>query len=148
MRVMRTHYTALITVCAVLFLASLGRTEVTAQSEKTVWSGIYTAEQSARGKEKAIAECASCHGADLVGDLAPTLKGNDFIGHWYDAKLSELVGKVTMTMPATAPGSLKPEEYADVIAYLLELNGFPAGTETLKVEPVATLDAIKITKSK
>ena len=99
-------------------------------------------------RSKANAECSACHGADLKGDLAPTLQGNDFIGHWYDAKLSELVTKITQTMPATAPGSLKPEEYADVIAYVLQINGFPAGTETLKVDPVAALDTVKITKTK
>lgn len=147
MKVMRTHYVAVITACAAAFIGSIGLTVVTAQ-DKTVWSGIYTAEQSARGKAKATAECSACHGANLEGDAAPTLKGNDFIGHWYDAKLGEFAAKVTQTMPATAPGSLKPEEYADVIAYLLELNGFPAGTETLKVEPAAALDAVKITKSK
>ena len=145
---MRTHYTAAIAVCAALFIASVGRTVVTAQAEKTVWSGIYTEEQATRGKEKAAAECSACHGANMVGDLGPTLTGNDFIGHWYDAKLSELSLKITTTMPAAAPGSLKPEEYADVLAYLLQLNGFPAGTETLKVEPAAALDAVKITKIK
>jgi hypothetical protein len=84
----------------------------------------------------------------LKGDLAPALVGEEFIGHWYDAKLSELVAKINMTMPADAPGSLKAEEYADVVAYLLQVNGFPAGTETLTLEPAAPLEAIKITKAK
>jgi mono/diheme cytochrome c family protein len=145
---MRSHYTAAFVLFSAVFAAGIGRTVLTAQSEKTVWSGIYTAEQAARGKEKAVAACGSCHGMDLKsGDLAPTLVGDDFIGHWYDAKLSELVMKVNTTMPADAPGSLKPEEYADVVAYMLELNGFPAGMETLAVEPVTALDTIKITKT-
>lgn len=146
---MRTNYTVTIALLTALLAAGIGRTIVTAQSEKTVWSGIYTSEQATRGKDKAAMACAACHGAALNGgDLAPTLSGMDFIGHWYDAKLSELVSKVTVTMPADAPGSLKPNEYADVVAYILELNGFPAGQETLVVEPVATLDAVKITKAK
>jgi S-disulfanyl-L-cysteine oxidoreductase SoxD len=146
---MRTNYTVTIALLAGVLGLGIGRTVVTAQSEKTVWSGIYTSEQATRGKDKAAMACGACHGAALNGgDLAPTLSGMDFIGHWYDAKLSELVSKVTVTMPADAPGSLKPAEYADVIAYLLQLNGFPAGQETLVVEPVATLDAVKITKAK
>jgi S-disulfanyl-L-cysteine oxidoreductase SoxD len=144
---MRIHYSAAIAVLATFFAIGIGRTVLTAQSDKTVWSGIYTAEQAARGKTGATMNCDSCHGAGLAGgDFAPTLAGADFIGHWYDAKLSELSGKVTQTMPANAPGSLKPEEYADILAYMLELNGFPAGQEPLKIEPVASLDAIKITK--
>jgi len=144
---MRSHYTAAFVFFAALFAAGIGRTVLTAQSEKTVWSGIYTEEQATRGKETATMACGSCHGMTLNGgDLAPTLAGDDFIGHWYDAKLSELVTKVNTTMPADAPGSLKPAEYADVVAYMLQLNGFPAGTDALVLEPATALDAIKITK--
>jgi mono/diheme cytochrome c family protein len=116
-----------------------------AAQEKTVWSGIFTVEQATRGKATAEATCGSCHAPTMLGDLAPALTGEDFIGHWYDAKLSELVDKV-QTMPADAPGSLKPEEYADVVAYMLQLNGFPAGQETLVIGPTAMLDMVKITK--
>jgi mono/diheme cytochrome c family protein len=142
---MQTKYIAAIAVLGLLFAAGAGRSVLTAQ-EKTVWSGIYTAEQAARGKEKAVAECGACHGEMMEGALAPTLKGNDFIGHWYDSKLRELSDKMTTTMPAQAPGSLKPEEYADIMAFLLEQNGFPAGMETLMLTPPEALDAIKITK--
>jgi mono/diheme cytochrome c family protein len=146
MAAMRNRYSFAIAVLALIFSAGVGRTVLTAQAEKTVWSGIYTTEQATRGKAKADAECGTCHGANMAGDLAPTLAGNDFIGHWYDAKLGELAAKITQTMPASAPGSLKADEYADVLAYLLQLNGFPAGMETLTVDPVTSLDAIKITK--
>ena len=145
---MRTTYIAAFAVFTALFAAGVGRTVVTAQAEKTVWSGVFTAEQATRGKEKATAECSACHGAELKGDLAPALTGESFIGHWYDAPLGELSLRITATMPASAPGSLKPEEYADIIAYILQANGFPAGSETLKVQPPEPLDAIKITKTK
>ncbi len=139
------------TVAAALFVALLGvgvtRTVVSAQA-KTTWSGVFTAEQVARGKEKATAECAACHGMTLKGDLAPALAGPDFIDHWYDARLGELALRIQGTMPQNAPGSLKPEEYADIVAFLLSENGFPAGSETLKMTPVEGLDAIKITKTK
>ena len=68
----------------------------------------------------------------MKGDLAPALVGEEFIGHWYDAKLSELVTKINTTMPADAPGSLKPAEYADVIAYYLKLNKLAPGQTELK----------------
>jgi mono/diheme cytochrome c family protein len=125
----------------------MSRAVVFAQ-DKTTWSGVFTAEQVARGKEKAAAECSACHGVTLKGDLAPSLIGADFIDHWYDARLGELALRIQNTMPQSSPGSLKPEEYADIIAYLLSENGFPAGSETLKMAPVDALDAIKITKTK
>ncbi len=134
-------------LAVVLLGVGVSRSVVTAQA-KTVWSGIFTAEQVARGKEKATAECAACHGMAMKGDLAPTLVGPDFIDHWYDARLGELALRVQNTMPQNAPGTLKPEEYADILAYMLSENGFPAGTETLKMAPVDALDAIKITKTK
>ena len=143
---MRTNYAVTIALVGGLLAAGIGRSVVTAQSEKTVWSGIYTSDQATRGKDKAVAACGACHGATLGGDLAPTLSGNDFIGHWYDAKLSELVLKINTTMPADAPGSLKADEYADIVAYVLQVNGFPAGQTALVLEPATALDAIKITK--
>ena len=143
---MQTRFLAALSVATAVLAAAGASAGVNAQTEKTVWSGIFTAEQAARGKEKTVAECGSCHGEMMEGALAPTLMGDDFIGHWYDAKLRELADKVTMTMPAQSPGSLTPEDYADVLAYLLQLNGFPAGQETLSVAPPEPLDAIKITK--
>jgi mono/diheme cytochrome c family protein len=143
---MQTKFLAVLGVIASLLAAGVTRTVVHAQDQRTVWSGIYTAEQAARGKEKAVAACAECHGEMMEGGLAPTLKGEDFIGHWYDAKLRELADKVTLTMPQQAPGTLSPEEYADVMAYLLEVNGFPAGQTPLSLTPPESLDTITITK--
>jgi S-disulfanyl-L-cysteine oxidoreductase SoxD len=148
MIIMRIRYAAALVTFGLLIAGGVEHAVVTAQSEKTVWSGIYTAEQATRGKTKAETTCGSCHAATMKGELAPALVGEEFIGHWYDAKLSELVMKVNQTMPADAPGSLKPEEYADIMAYLLQINGFPAGQEPLVLEPVASLDAVKITKTK
>ena len=144
---MRSKYTTAFVVLAIVLAAGIGRTIVTAQAKKTVWNGVFMAEQATRGKATAAAKCGACHAPTLMGgDLAPTLVGNDFIGHWYDAKLSELSDKITLTMPADAPGSLKPEEYADILAFMLEANGMPAGQEALKLDSKPALDAIMIVK--
>ena len=147
MKQTRLSFTVALAVATVLLGISASRSVVFAQAKNT-WSGVFTAEQVARGKEKAMAECASCHGNTFKGDLAPSLVGPDFIDHWYDARLGELALRVQNTMPASAPGTLKPEEYADVLAFILSENGFPAGSDTLKMTPVDALDAIKITKTK
>jgi mono/diheme cytochrome c family protein len=144
---MRIHFAAA-AAFGVACVIGTGLTVVSAQS-KTVWNGVYTAEQATRGKDKAAQACGSCHGKTLTGgDTAPTLIGEDFFGHWYDAKLTELVQKIQGTMPADAPGSLKEDEYADVIAYMLQAGGFPAGMDPLKIKPESVTDDIKITKSK
>ena len=147
MKQIRSPFTVALTLAVVLLGMGISRSVLSAQ-DKTTWSGIFTAEQVARGKEKAAAECAACHGAGLKGDVAPTLVGADFIDHWYDARLGELALRIQNTMPQTAPGSLKADEYADIIAFVLAENGFPAGSETLKMTPVDALDGIKITKTK
>ena len=147
MKQIRSSFAVALTVAVTLFGVGVSRSVVSAQ-DKTVWSGIFTAEQAARGKEKATAECSACHGMTLTGDLAPALVGADFIDHWYDARLGELAQRIQNTMPQSAPGTLKAEEYADIIAYLLSANGFPAGSDTLAMTPVDALDAIKITKMK
>jgi S-disulfanyl-L-cysteine oxidoreductase SoxD len=147
MKKIRSPFVVAVALVATLVGVGVSRTVALAQA-KTTWSGVFTAEQVARGKEKTAAECAACHGATLKGDLAPALVGADFIDHWYDARLGELVLRIQGTMPQSAPGSLKPEEYADIVAFLLAENGFPAGGETLKVVPVEALDAIKITKTR
>ena len=148
MTLMRIRNAVALALFASLIAGGIGRAVVTAQSDKTTWSGIFTEEQATRGKAAAEKNCGSCHGTTLKGELAPSLIGDEFIGHWYDAKLSELAMKVSVTMPADAPGSLKPAEYADVLAYLLQVNGFPAGADTLALEPAAALESIKITKTK
>ncbi len=147
MKKIRSPFVAVLSLALVLLGVGVSRSVVSAQ-DKTVWSGIFTAEQVESGKTKAIAECAACHGMTLKGDLAPSLIGPDFIDHWFDANLGELVSRVKDTMPSQAPGSLKPEDYAEIMAYLLSEAGFPAGTETLTVASVDPLKAVKITKTK
>jgi alcohol dehydrogenase (cytochrome c) len=77
----------------------------------------YTRQQVRQGREIYAQQCASCHGAGLQGVSAPALTGPAF-GH-SQLNASQLSDAVTQRMPLTAPGSLKPEEYASVIAFLL-----------------------------
>lgn len=146
MRQMRSSFTIAAALTIALLGAGVSRAVVSAQG-KTTWSGVFTAQQVESGKALVTAKCGSCHGTTLKGELAPALVGADFIDHWYDARLGELAGRIQNTMPSDAPGTLKAEEYADIVAYLLSVNGFPAGSDTLKMV-VADLDAIKITKTK
>jgi alcohol dehydrogenase (cytochrome c) len=80
----------------------------------------YTAAQVSAGKAQYAVSCIACHGAQLQGVSAPALAGAAF-GKSH-LSISALRTVVTQQMPLTAPGSLKPAQYASLMAYLLAAN--------------------------
>lgn len=124
----------------------LGTLVGAAQGSKTAKEGIYTEAQAARGRKHYVTACASCHQEGLQGaDLAPPLKGDDFLLPWSSQSVNDLFERVAKTMPGDAPGSLTPEVNADIVAFLLQQNRFPAGNEDLKAD-AAALKAIAMGK--
>jgi mono/diheme cytochrome c family protein len=114
---------------------------VFAQS-RTTQDGVYTAAQAKRGETVYGAACVSCHAADLSGSgQVSSLAGKDFNSAWNGVPLSDLFERVRETMPADAPGTLKPAEIADVIAFILGKAVLPAGQTELSADP-ADLKAI------
>lgn len=119
-----------------------------AQGAKTTWDGVYAQEQAKRGEAVYAKNCASCHGAELMGaDTAPSLTGPEFNAGWNDLTADDLAERVRATMPADAPGSLSRADVADVIAFIFSKDGFPAGSTDL---PAASeqLKQIKILAQK
>jgi mono/diheme cytochrome c family protein len=111
---------------------------------KTTQDAVFTAAQATRGETVYGQKCASCHGPDLAGDgQASPLAGKDFTVVWTDQSLGDLFGRIHATMPADAPGTLKPSEVADLTAFILQKNAFPEGTSELPAEEAALKD-IKI----
>ena len=108
-------------ILAVLF--TIPSTRVAAQS-RTTQTGVYSAEQAARGENVYAGMCKSCH-------AAATHTGVAFQKSWDGRSLSELFGYISTKMPKNEPGSLAPEEYADLLAYLLKLNQMPVGKTEL-----------------
>jgi mono/diheme cytochrome c family protein len=100
---------------------------------RSVWSGVYTTDQAERGKTAFEASCASCHRPDLSGrgTAIPALRGDGFTGERHGTSVGELYELVRTTMPPGRGASLAPEVYADVVAYLLSANAFPAGDDEL-----------------
>jgi alcohol dehydrogenase (cytochrome c) len=80
----------------------------------------YTSAQVAAGAQAYAQSCANCHGAQLQGISAPALTGASFARAHLN--LSQVRTVVTTQMPLTAPGSLKPQQYADIMAFLLSYD--------------------------
>lgn len=109
-----------------------------------MWEGVYTKAQSRRGEGISSASCVSCHGDELAGsDLAPALQGDAFRAVWNGKTVAELYEKIHTTMPADRVGTLKVQQSADLVAYILELNDFPPGTTELASE-LPALSPIRI----
>ena len=104
----------------------------------TVWDGVYSEAQAARGKAAYEAQCAFCHQSDLRGQgFAPGLIEDTFTSRWQDGNLGDLLTIVKATMPQDKPASLTDEEYAAIVAYLLQANHYPAGQQELQPDPAA-----------
>ena len=86
------------------------------------------------GKKIYDEKCASCHLETLKGgrNESPALKGDEFLSHWTGKPLRELYSRIISTMPLADPGSLTPKETLDVVAYMLQKNGFRPGKGALQ----------------
>jgi len=137
-------------VFAVLGIALLGAaySSANAQAPKTVLDGIYTTAQADRGKAVYAMNCAGCHGDKAEGGNAgPTLSGPDFTNGYKDGSAGALLNKISQDMPSSAPGSLDPQQYADVFAYVLSVNKYPAG-QTEAPKDAADLKTVKMAAPK
>jgi mono/diheme cytochrome c family protein len=106
-----------------------------AQTTRSVWDGIYTADQAKRGKLIYSERCFSCHGPELSGgDAVPPLTGSQFLSNWNTLTLGDLFDRIRVSMPADKPGSLSRQQNADVLAYILSFDNFPAGNSELEAQ--------------
>jgi S-disulfanyl-L-cysteine oxidoreductase SoxD len=127
-----------------------GQTAADAAPEpnRSVMDGVYTEEQNRRGQAVYADACASCHAAALTGaDVVPALVGADFLGKWTGATAGELFERIRTTMPQASPGSLSPQQYADIVAHIFNKNRFPAGRTPLDGD-AAALGMIRIETTK
>ena len=122
-----------------MILAStlFGAPSVHAVQSQSIAQGVYSDAQATRGQAIYKDRCSSCHGETLGGRLGPPLSGDDFIASWNKQPLSELVSKIRNTMPQDAPGKLTAQQTADIVAYILQVDKFPAGRAELASDEAA-----------
>ena len=130
----------LLTVASLLTLAATieGRAQ-----QRTVWDGVYTAEQATRGEALYGEHCVRCHGANLQGngESAKPLTDAAFKSTWNDVPLGALFDRVRLSMPQDKPGTMSRQQAADLVAFILRENKFPAGDAEL-VRQTDLLNAI------
>ena len=115
---------------------------------KSVWDGVFTADQATQGKALFETKCAICHGAELNGgEMAPPLAGASFVANWQGTSVGDLFTRIHTTMPANDPGGMNNAETILVLSYILSFNQFPAGSTPLPADEAA-LGGIGITDKK
>ena len=120
-----------LTLALVAGLAAGGATGATtagaaaAQSSAgSVLDGVFTPAQASRGERTFSDVCAACHD---TGEFS----GGRFRISWVGRPVGELFETISTLMPEADPGSLSPAEYAAIVAYLLQINNYPAGDTNL-----------------
>lgn len=104
----------------------------------TVLDGVFTDVQAKRGEAAYGMNCAGCHGEDLYGRAMGPLRGDHFLDRWREDSLDVLFTHIRTRMPANAAGSLSEAAYLDILAYILQINGFPTGTRELTAAGAAS----------
>ncbi len=106
--------------------------KLVAQTDHPMHLGIFTTEQANRGEAAYRSNCASCHANDLRGNSnSPGLVGMSFLFLWEQRPLAELFNTMRVEMPTDRPGSLSTATYLDLLAFILQQNGYPAGDNGL-----------------
>jgi len=134
-------------LCSAVLGRTVLNTSVHAQAAQAddakIWAGVYTAEQAQRGQKAYEAFCTRCHGLDLLGSRnagsGPALKDVNFWVSWERAPLSSILSKIQRTMPYDSPGSLRDDDYTDLLSFILSKNAFPAGKSELVATGVADI---------
>ena len=130
-------------IAVVSVVIAAGLSIAAAQTQKTTWDKVFTAEQAARGEKLYAENCASCHGDTLGGvEMAPALAGDTFNSSWEGVPLNDLFERMRISMPQNKPGSLSRAQNADILAHMLKVGNFPAGDAPLDGQ-AGTLAQIK-----
>ena len=124
-----------IVVGSLLLLLGMSITHAQQTGVKSTVSGVFTAEQAKNGERAFQAKCATCHGADLhsTDAEAPDLTEGAFKFGWQGKTIANRFEQIRSSMPLGNARGLDDQTYIDIVAYILQFNGIPAGNQ--KLEP-------------
>lgn len=134
----------MLVLCLAAFATVLVRAGTSAEptQAKTTKDKVYSKEQAARGAAFFNKTCAPCHdpekktadktpGPPLVG---PT---SVFVENWKDHALGEIFTTILTTMPNDGSVVLTESDTVDLVAHILQVNGYPDGPDALKFDAAA-----------
>lgn len=123
---------ALLSVAAAVLAPASGARHdgdvVDRQEGRSLRDGVYTEAQAERGAGIWEESCAECHLGEEFGPAG------GYLASWRGRTVNDLFEVIRTSMPYDAPGRLRRQEYADVLAYLFHLNGLPAGETEMKAD--------------
>jgi S-disulfanyl-L-cysteine oxidoreductase SoxD len=115
-----------------LVIGMVALVAVAQEATRSVWDGVYTADQATNGQALYNSECASCHGDQLNGgEMAPPLAGGEFMSNWNGLTVGDLFERIRTGMPPGTPGKVGREAKVAIVTYILQQNKFPAGKDEL-----------------
>lgn len=132
MGAMTTRRDGCLLALVVVWASAVG---LSARQPRTVWDGVYTGAQAERGRSTFNTSCLRCHGP-LVDGVPVRFTGDRFWASWGEDSLARLYAYLRQSMPNDAPGTLSPAAYIDLVAYLVSVNGAPAGSTDLSAEMI------------
>jgi mono/diheme cytochrome c family protein len=135
----------LLTVAALTGAAMTAITErpAAAIQSKTVWDGVYTEQQAARGAATFASTCSRCHSADAnAGEEGRNIAGKAFWDGFRESTVDRLLDYVSRNMPNGAGGTLSADTYADLVAFILSRNDLPSGPKELTKDSAAGVQII------
>jgi len=98
----------------------------------TVWDGVYTKQQASHGEILYRRVCERCHAPDLAGGkVVPEMVGGRFATRWSGRTVGDLFERVSASMPPEDPSGVARQDKADIVAFILSVNGFPPGDRVL-----------------
>ncbi|MDA1185208.1 MAG: hypothetical protein O2930_11260 [Acidobacteria bacterium] len=101
--------------------------------ERSVMDNVFTARQARRGERWFVQICEQCH-------RARDFTNAQFHERWTGQSVGDLLQFMQYTMPPENPGALSTQRYADVLAFLLAVNDYPAGEEELPADAASVMD--------
>lgn len=108
-----------------------------------IWQGVYGEAQAERGQAVYMTACIRCHGADLAGTTAPALTGDRFFATWGGDAVSRLFEKIRDTMPPNFGTILDDSAKLDIVAFILQRNGYPAGRDLPSGNALASIQILR-----
>ena len=137
MNVMVPGRAVLLSALCMTIAASLSAAQESSTADtRSVWDGVYTADQAMRGEASYKTACSSCHGETLKGaGESPALVGMAFMSNWSGLPLADLYERIRRTMPRDNPARITRQQKVEILAFILSVNKFPSGNSNLPRQP-------------